>query len=135
MKRLLSILVGVIVAAFAGGILLGVEVGAYTALDVTDVLTVAEALGVGVTAGVIAIIVFAAGLVVIGVPMFLILNRMARLNGVTGAVCGALAATVVIIAFLAAAEIRDASILFGLFLIPPGALAGWLLWRLGFKAG
>lgn len=133
MKRLFSILIGLFAAAFAGGGLLGVEVAAFTVLDTTDALTTSEALGTGVAGGVIAIAIFAAGLIGVGLPMFLIMGWRRKLNAVTSAVSGAIAATVAITAFLAAVEVRDNSILLGLFLLPPGALAGWLLWRLGFQ--
>ena len=58
------------------------------------------------------------------------LDWLRKLNAVTSAVSGAVAATE---AIMAAAEVSDNSILLGLFLLPPGALAGWLLWRLGFQ--
>ena len=134
MKRLFSILFGLTAAALAGGALLGVEVAAFTALDTTDVLTTAEAFGTGAAGGAIAIVIFAVGLVVVGLPMFFIMSRLRKLNAVTSALSGAVAATLAIMAFLFAAEVTDNSILLGLFLMPPGALAGWLLWRLGFKA-
>lgn len=133
MKRLLSLLCGLVAAAFAGGALLGIEVGAYTALDTTDALTTSEALATGVAGGIIAMAIFAAGLSLVGLPMFFLMARLRKLNAVTSAVSGAVAATVAIMGFLFAAEVTDNSILLGFFLMPPGALAGWLLWRLGFK--
>lgn len=134
MKRLFSLLIGLIVAALAGGTLLGVEVGVFLIWESSSVAAGSvDSLGAGVVGGVIAVVAFAAGLIVIGLPVFLGLQVLGRLNRWTSAAVGAVAATLAVGVLMVSAEVTDIAILYALFLAPPGALAGWLLWRIGFS--
>lgn len=135
MKRLFSLLIGLVAAALAAGTLLGVEVGVFLVWEASSAAAGSvDGLGAGVVGGVIAVVAFAAGLLVIGLPVFFGFQALGRLNRWTSAAVGAVFATLGVGALMASAEVTDIAILYALFLAPPGALAGWLLWRIGFSA-
>jgi hypothetical protein len=134
MNRILKGVLGVFAAALAGGLALGAEVAIYMVIEaVRSGESVALLWLSGIMVGLYAALFFVAGLTIIGLPVLWGLRLVKRSGPVSAALAGAIGATVVVTAMMALSGVTDSALSFALFLIPPGALTGWVLWRIAFR--
>ena len=134
MKRLLTILLGVLAASLAGGLALGAEVAIYMLVEAIRTGESPALLWLsGIMVGLYAALFFVAGLTVVGLPVLWGLGLMKRVGPISAAIAGAIGATVAVTAMMMFGGVTDTALGFAVFLILPGALAGWLLWRIAFR--
>lgn len=134
MSRVLRSVFGVFAAALAGGLALGAEVAIYMLIEA---IRAGESVALlwlsGIMVGLYAALFFVAGLTFIGLPVVWGLRLVKRSGPVSAALSGAIGATVVVTGMMVLGDVTDGALAFAAFLIPPGALAGWLLWRIAFR--
>jgi len=125
---------GLLAAALAGGLTLGVEIAL---LQLVEGSPEGPAPGLaamaGVMSGLYAALFFLVGLLVVGLPTLWGLARLKRLNAVTAAVAGAVGAVIAVTLLMLLSEVTDGALAYALYLTLPGALAGWLLWRIVWR--
>ncbi|CAN5268332.1 hypothetical protein BH10PSE2_BH10PSE2_15600 [soil metagenome] len=133
--RWVRAVLGVGVAALAGGMALAIELTLFFLAErIAQQDTALTSVAAGLLSGAYATLFFVVGLAVIGLPALWVLGRLERLGGWTAALAGAIGATGVVMGLMLASGVTDAAILYGLYLLLPGAVAGWVLWRRVFRA-
>ena len=134
MRPVFAGLLGVFAAALAGGLMLGAEVALYM---LTEAIRTGDSVALlwlsGIMVGLYAALFFVAGLTVIGLPVLWGLRLLRRGGPVSAALAGAIGATVVVTGMMVLGGVTDSALGFAVFLILPGALAGWVLWRIAFR--
>jgi hypothetical protein len=134
MRRLFAIVTGIFAAALAGGLALGAEVAVYMLIEALKAGENVALVGLsGVMVGLYAALFFVAGLTFIGLPTLFGLRAVQRSGPLAAALAGGIGATAVVTGMMLLAGVTDSALAFALFLIPPGALAGWLLWRIALR--
>ena len=134
MKRLLAIKLGVFAASLAGGLALGAEVAIYMLIEALKAGDSVALLWLsGIMVGLYAALFFVAGLTVIGLPVLWGLRLFKRAGPISAAFAGAIGATVAVTEMMVFGGVTDNALGFAVFLILPGALAGWLLRRIAFR--
>lgn len=134
MRPVFAGLLGVFAAALAGGLMLGAEVALYM---LTEAIRTGDSVALlwlsGIMVGLYAALFFVAGLTVIGLPVLWGLRLLRRGGPVSAALAGAIGATLVVTGMMVLGGVTDSALGFAVFLILPGALAGWVLWRIAFR--
>ena len=134
MRPVFAGILGVFAAALAGGLMLGAEVALYM---LTEAIRTGDSVALlwlsGIMVGLYAALFFAAGLTVIGLPVLWGLRLLRRGGPVSAALAGAIGATLVVTGMMVLGGVTDSALGFAAFLILPGALAGWVLWRIAFQ--
>ncbi|HEX8471731.1 MAG TPA: hypothetical protein VF633_11515 [Brevundimonas sp.] len=134
MKPVLIVLLGVPAAALAGGLALGAEVAIYMLIEAIRAGDSIALLWLsGIMVGLYAALFFVAGLAVMGLPVLWGLGLAKRSGPVSAALAGAVGATVAVTGMMVFGGVTDSALGFAAFLILPGALAGWMLWRIAFR--
>ena len=135
MKPVFKVLISVPAAALAGGLALGAEVAIYM---LTEAIRAQDSVALlwlsGIMVGLYAALFFVVGLTVVGLPALWGLRRAKRSGPVTAALAGAIGATVAVTGMMVFGGVTGSPLGFAVFLILPGALAGWMLWRIGFRS-
>ena len=134
MKRLVAIILGVFAASLAGGLALGAEVAIYMLIEAIKAGDSVALLWLsGIMVGLYAALFFVAGLTVIGLPVLWGLRLFKRGGPIGAALAGAIGATIAVIGMMLFGGVTDSALGFAVFLIPPGALSGWVLRRIAFR--